>query len=384
MAVVNFAAPAPFFPYMAHDLDTSVPLLGQVATLTVLLSASLGLAVGPLAERFGYRPLMTGGMVAVALNLMGTGLTPSYPLLLALVPIGGLGDAALFGLPLAIASTYFAGAARRRAVSWTMAALPAAGVAGIPLLTLIGGAAGWRVAVVCAGLGGLLAAWLTARWLPREAAAPLERIRWRSLLEVYLPLLRRQSLLVLYGATGLRIACWIGIVSYLGAFLTEERDLGPEKVSVAYLLVGVGAVGGSLAAARLGALSPRWVVAAASLALALLCGAVFLARLNALATIALVPLCAVAASVAGVGVALLLADETSTAAAPIMVLNGSVLNVGAAIGLGLGGLLLAVGGYGALGVGLPLFAFFAAGLILAFRPGPAAVDDAPEHAPSTC
>jgi len=67
-----------------------------------------------------------------------------------------------------------------------------------------------------------------------------------------------------------------------------------------------------------------------------------------------------------------------------MVLNGSVLNVGAAIGLGLGGLLLAVGGYGALGVGLPLFAFFAAGLILAFRPGPAAVDDAPEHAPSTC
>ncbi|MDQ3780128.1 MAG: MFS transporter, partial [Chloroflexota bacterium] len=134
LAVVNFAAPSPFFPEIARDLGTTVPLLGQVTTILTLLSALLGLGIGPLADRYGHRRLMVGGTVAVALNLLGTGLAPAYPLLLLLAVVGGLGDAVLFGLPLAIAATHFAGEARRRAVSWTSAGLPMGAVVGVPLL----------------------------------------------------------------------------------------------------------------------------------------------------------------------------------------------------------------------------------------------------------
>src|SRR4051812_37843634 len=78
LALVNFAASAPFFPQIAHDLDTTVPRLGQVPTAITFMSAFLGLAIGPIADRYGQRPLMAGGVVAVGLNLIGTGLAPNY------------------------------------------------------------------------------------------------------------------------------------------------------------------------------------------------------------------------------------------------------------------------------------------------------------------
>ena len=43
LAALNFYAATPFYSRMARDLATTVPLLGQVATLMILISAGLGL-----------------------------------------------------------------------------------------------------------------------------------------------------------------------------------------------------------------------------------------------------------------------------------------------------------------------------------------------------
>ncbi len=72
LAALNFFATTPFYPPMARDLHTTVPLLGQVVTLMVLLSAGLGLVVGPLGDRYGYRWPLVIGMLAIAVNLLGS------------------------------------------------------------------------------------------------------------------------------------------------------------------------------------------------------------------------------------------------------------------------------------------------------------------------
>ena len=68
LTVVNFTALVPFLPQIAGDLDSSVPLVGQAATVLTIFSAALGLVVGPLADLRGHRRLLLVGIVAVAAN----------------------------------------------------------------------------------------------------------------------------------------------------------------------------------------------------------------------------------------------------------------------------------------------------------------------------
>jgi len=171
-AALNFFAPTPFYPQMAHDLQTTVPLLGQVMTLMALLSAGLGLVIGPLADRYGYRWPLVIGLVAVAGTLLGTGLAPTYAVLLGLGLLGGLGDALVYSLPYALAAVSFTGDARRRTMGWMLAAISVAPIVGVPLLTAVGGLTSWRVALVVAGLLAASVAWVVTSTLPPDGQRP--------------------------------------------------------------------------------------------------------------------------------------------------------------------------------------------------------------------
>lgn len=366
LAALNFFATTPFYPRMARDLDTTVPLLGQVVTLMILISAGLGLAVGPLADRYGYRRPLVVGVLAVALNLLGTGLAPAYPVLLVLSVIGGLADALVFGLPLAIAGTFFTGDARRRAIGWTIGSLSSASIAGVPLLTLIGAVAGWRAALVASGLVTVGAAWFIARALPADNRRSTTPPRVTALLAVYAPLLRHPPSLRLYGMTALRAACWIGLLTYLGAFLGDALGLSTRQIGLGYTLGGGGYAVGSIVAGRpLGRMSPRTLIALTSITTGVVVGVVLLLA-NVWVAAPLLLVASFASAIGGVGIVTLLAAETPVGTGTAMVLNGSLLNVGSAVGAALGGALLAVGGYDALGIGLPAFAFAAA--VLAWWP----------------
>ncbi len=364
LGTLGFVALAPFFPEMAPDLDTTVPLLGQVVTAVLLLGSVLGLAVGPLADAYGHRRLLVVGMLAVAVAMFGVGLAPSYAVLLGTTPAGGIGGATVLALPLAIAGARATGADRRRAIGWTVAAMACAAVGGVPLLTTIGESVGWRSVFVGIGLATVGAAWLVAAALPRDPERAPGPPRLRTLVAAYRPLLRHRPSVRLFGATALRTACWIGLLTYFGAFLAEELGLGTRLVGVAYMLGGAAYCLGSLAAgARLGNLPLRPLTAATNAAMGLLVGIVVALPLGPVATVALLPLAAFVGAIGSVGLTALLAEETPAGAATTMGLNGAIFSLGAAAGAATGGLLLAAGGYDALGLGLPLFALAAALLV---------------------
>jgi predicted MFS family arabinose efflux permease len=377
LASLNFFATTPFYVPMARDLHTTVPLLGQVVTLMNLLSAGLGLVVGPLGDRYGYRWPLVIGLLAIAVNLLGTGLAPAYPVLLGLSAAGGLGDALVFGLALAIAGTRFEGDARRRAIGWTIGALSIAPIVGAPLLTAIGGVGGWRAALAAGGLAAVGAAWLVAAALPPDGRRPTTPLQVRALLEAYAPLLRHPATLRLFGVVTLRAAWFLALLTYLGAFLGEAVGLSTRQIGFFYTLAGGGYAAGSLVAGgRLGAVSPRASVVVSSVAGGLLVGPM-LWLASAWVALPLLLLLGLAASVCNVGAAALLAAESPAGAGTTMVLTGSLINAGAAGGAALGGVLIALGGYGALGIGLPLLAFAAAALAW----WPAAAGPAPPPAP---
>jgi MFS transporter, DHA1 family, inner membrane transport protein len=366
LAAVNFFATSPFYPAMADDLDTTVPLLGQAVTLMLVISAVLGLVVGPLADRSCYRRLLVIGVLAIAANLLGTALTPSYALLLALSIVGALGDALVFGLTIAMASTIFTGSARRRAISWTIASLSVGAILGVPILTTIGGFAGWRVAVGTAGVAAVAVAWLVVTALPPDQRQSDTPFRARQVIDAYTPLLAHPPVLRLLAITVLRSLWFLGLVTYIGAYLGDERGLSTSEIGFFYMLGGAGSTIGSVAAGtRLMATAPRPVIAVANVAGGLLVGLILWSSTEVI--VVLLPLATALAATIGVEIASLLSVESPAKTGTTMALNASLLNVGSALGAGLGGALLALGGYGAMGVGLPVFALLAA--ILALWPG---------------
>jgi predicted MFS family arabinose efflux permease len=360
LAVINFIATSPFYPKMSDDLGTTVSRLGQVITVMVLISAVFGLLVGPLSDRYGYRRPLIIGLLAIAVNLFGAGLTPSFYPLLVLSIIGGLADALVFGMPMAIAGARFKGRAQARAISWSWASMSIAGIVAVPLLTLIGGSMGWRAALIISGAATVAGTCFIAVALPVEERIERGASSQASLLDSYLPLLKRPELLRIFGVTFFRAACWIGLLTYLGSFLQDELDLSVRQAGLIYTFGGTGfAIGSFVGGRAFSWMTSRAEIALACLVAGLAIGAMFIVA-SLWITLPLLFLVAFASAISGVVIPTVLASESPAGSGTTMVLNGSLLNFGTAAGAGAGGVLIAIGGYTALGLGYPVFAFAAA------------------------
>jgi predicted MFS family arabinose efflux permease len=369
----------PFFPEIAADLNTTVPLLGQISAARLLLGAALGLLAGPLADGFGHRRVMAVGLVAAGLTMVGVGLAPTYPAMAATAVPGAVAGATLTGLSLAVAGSVFAGAARRRALGWVVGAQAISSIIGVPVLVAVGGVAGWRTVFLLAGMAALATTPFIVRALPSpsagQASAGRRMIRLSTIAGAYVPLLRHRPALRLFAVTGLRAITWGGLVTYFGAFLKEGPQLSDGWVGVAFLLAGATFLIGSVAAGgRLAFLPPRALAAAGDGLTALLIGVFFAAPLPDWAAVAAATLAAFTGAFAYVGVTTLLAVAAPAGAGTTMTLNGSLFGLGSAGGGAIGGVLIAVGGYEALGVGLPAFMLVAAWLVLRPDRAPHAVD----------
>ncbi len=205
--------------------------------------------------------------------------------------------------------------------------------------------------------------------LPRDAASAHRPPRPRAILAAYVPLLRHRPALLLLGATALRAVCWLGILTYIGAFFAQRHGLDTQQVGLVYMVGGAGYFLGSLAAGgRLGRRALRPLVALTTAMMALLFGAMLTVPLGAAGAVATLSGATFAYAVGWVGLNTLLAGETPAGQATTMVLNASIFSLGSAASGALGGLLLALGGYRALGLGLPVFALAAVPLVWPPRP----------------
>src|SRR5229473_2492474 len=137
---LNVIAWNPFLPFIAEAHGIGVAILGQLPALLLLLSALLGLVIGPLADNYGYRPTMVLSLLAVGASSLATGLSTTLPLLVLAALLGAVGRAAIMPVAQAVAAAVFLNdSARCRAVSRIQNGGPLAATFGIPLLTLIAG-----------------------------------------------------------------------------------------------------------------------------------------------------------------------------------------------------------------------------------------------------
>ena len=363
----------PFFPAVAQDIGTSVALLGLIPAVSMLAAAALGLLVGPLGDHYGHRRLLVLGSLAVVVSALGSAISPTYLLLLVAALVGSLSRAIVQPVAIAVAGARFTGDARRVAVSLVVASVAGSAVVGVPAMTAIAAAAGWRAALAALALLGLGATALCAVVLPDDGAPPAERFRLPNILSAYGLLLRHGPTLGLVGSSLLRNAgTWV-FFTYFGAYLIQVQHLTIVEVGWGTAALGLAFfVGSTLVGSRLGSLPPRPLLIASCLLQAVAMVVGLLAPLSAVVVIATMTFAAGVSAVGAPTVAMLLLNESPAGRATTMTINQSAFSLGIALGSAVGGLLLGVGGYGAIAYSVPVFFLVASALIWLLRPVTAA------------
>ena len=257
----------PFAPALSRGLD--VPLSGVTSLIAVNQATSmLGLFFGPLADRFGYRLMMLGGLSLLVLGMFAAGALPYYGVVLAAIFLAGLAKTVFD--PAVQAYTGERTPYRRRGLAIGLLEFSWAGstLLGIPLIGFLIDRWGWRSPFMALAGAGLMGLMVLGVLLPRDKKLPSQRPSagignaWKqiaqnrtafgALIFGFLVSLAIDNLFVVYGVWleqvfGLSIIALglgtglIGVAEFLGELLTAVLGdrIGLKRAVIAGILLTI-------------------------------------------------------------------------------------------------------------------------------------------------
>ncbi len=353
---------APLVVEIARDLGTSVSAVGVARSVLAGTAVGVSLAIGPVIDRVGVRPLIVRG---AALALAGAGLTaasPSLPLFYAAHAVTGAGVACLLSAGFAGVASYFEERDAAWALGYVVGAQSLAWTVGNPIIGVLADAGSWRLsyavpAVICVAA---LAAGLAA---PRRAGTVAARGESTSIREGLAAVFRDSSARRWTIAELVAYSAWTAELTYAGAFYIE--NYGVSETTVGFLLA-VGSVVflvASLSTARLTRRLPRRrVLVTCALGMAVMLIPVLNVAPSAGVTLALFCVLAVFAAIRSTGSSALGLQQLPGRPGSMMGARTASAQLGYTIGAAGGGLVLAIADFGTLG--FVLFAGMAASALL--------------------
>ncbi|WP_350347186.1 MFS transporter [Agromyces sp. G08B096] len=308
--------------------------------------------IAAAAARWPRKRLLLVLLTAFTLGTVASALLPSFELVLAARFVAALPHGAYFGIASLVAASLMGPGKRARGVALVLSGLTIANVVGVPAITWLGQAAGWRIAYLAvAGIFALtfLAVLAVVPWQPGDPRATMAReLRAFTRAQVWFALA--------IGAIG--FGGLFAVYSYVAPLATEVTGLPPALVPVALIAIGLGMTVGNLVGGRLADWSVRRSM---YLFFAVLAAALVLLGFTASSPVGLfagIFLVGGASSALSPTIQARLMDVARDSQSIAAALNHSALNIGNSLGALLGGLAIAGGlGYVApvwIGLGLTL------------------------------
>lgn len=293
--------------------------------------------IAALAARFPRRGLLLALVLAFTVGTVASALAPTFELVVVARFIAALPHGAYFGVAALVAAGLMGPGNRGRGVAFVLSGLTIANVIGVPLITLLGQVAGWRIAYLA--VAGIFAATLLAIFAFVPASPGDRAATFRRELKVF----RRIGVwfALLTGAIG--FGGFFAVYTYIAPLATEVTGLPASFVPFALVAAGVGMTIGNLIGGRLadsGALRAIFICFAA-FAVSLLILA--LTASNAVGLFAGVLLVGASASALSPVIQTRLMDVAGDSQTLAAAINHSALNIGNSLGAYLGGVVIAAG-----------------------------------------
>ena len=341
-------------PYLAQDLQISVPVAGHVISayaLGVVVGAPL---IAVLSARLPRRTLLIALMGFYSLANGLSAFAPNYRWMLGFRFLSGLPHGAYFGVAMLVAASVVPANQRARAVGHVLLGLTVATIVGVPLANWLGQLVGWRWCFAVVAALALATAILVAVFVPEarqdKGASPSRELGALKNGQVWLTLT--------IGAIG--FGGVFAVYTYLASTLVAVTGVSARLVPIVLAAFGIGMTAGNIIVPYF---ADRAVMRTAGMLL-----------LGSAVTLALYPLAAphfgtVTLDVMAIGFCGALAtvlqtrlmDVAGDAQSLAAALNHSAFNAANALGPWLGGLAIAAGfgwtSSGWVGCGLALGGF---------------------------
>ena len=240
----NFVV-AGILPSVAHSLNTSPSLAGQMVTVYALSYALMSPVMAAVAGGWPRKRLLVGALGLFVLGNAITALAADLPSVLLGRAVAGLGAALFAPTALGVASAIAPPERRGRALSTVTAGLAGATALGAPLGTFIAGFGSWRTTLWFVAALGLVAMAGAGRRLSALPQPPRIGLRER-VAPVGDPRIALTLLTSLFAFGG-----FLAVYAYAGLVL-RRVTAGDERVLAGLLLLwGVAATAGNLLSGRL-------------------------------------------------------------------------------------------------------------------------------------
>jgi len=334
---------SPILVDVAREFDVSTATAGQLRSISGAMGGVTALLLATAARRPGLRELLSFGAALLALASALSAAAPSFVVLAAAQAVLGVGTGLLVAVGIAAAGEWPAAAHRPQVLAWAIAGMPAAWIAGMPVVGAVADS-GWRAAWIAVPTAAGLIALALVRLRPPDA--PSRRsgdavAAWR-----------RPDVARFAAGELLANAAWASVLTYSGALLLESYAISPAVVALGLGLMATAMLPGTFTARRRTADATLRLLAGLTAFQGAAVVALGALRVGVAVTLALLAVMAFVNGRRSMFASALGMDTAPEDRVAVMSMRAAANQLGYLLGAAAGGLALALGGFLALALAL--------------------------------
>jgi predicted MFS family arabinose efflux permease len=232
---------SPILPEIAREFGCEIGTAGQLRSISGATGGVTAILLALVPRRPGLRDLLACGAAFVALGSALSAAAPTFAVLAAAQGALGIGIGLLVATGIAAAGEWPAPAERPGVLAWAIVGMPAAWVAGMPVVGAVA-ALDWRAAWLAVPMIAAFATLTLVRLRPadpRSARAGDAVGAWR-----------RPEVARFAAGELLANAAWASVLTYAGALLMSSYGLSPGAVALGLGVAAVAMLPGTFTARR--------------------------------------------------------------------------------------------------------------------------------------
>lgn len=230
-------------PEIGEQLSIASSQQGLLVSSYAIMVGVFALVAGPISDKIGRRRilLLGSGLMTGALALHAV--VDGYAMLLAARTLAGVAGGALSGAAVSYVGDYFPYERRGWANGWVMSGIAVGQIAGVPLGALLAEKFGFRTPflIFAATMGATFL--LILKCVPQPDVTRDERkLTVGGALREYLLLLKQKDVQVAATVFALLFFSMALYITYLPAWLTENRAATPNRIAALFFAGGIASV----------------------------------------------------------------------------------------------------------------------------------------------